>query len=170
MNSLAVPGIRGGGEYGKPWHEAALGANRWVAWDDQACAAKYLHQQGISSPELTTAFGTSNGGLLVAASLVRHPELFVVVIPEVPVIDLTRFHKFTLGKIYIGEFGNPDDPEMLKEIVKLSPLHNVDKTGKEYPAVLVTTGDHDNRVIPGHTLKFIAELQGEYKCFTSSSE
>ena len=160
--SLAVANIRGGGEYGKPWHEAAKGVKRWVAWDDHAWAAKYLHQRGISSPHMTTTYGTSNGGTLVSASMIRHPELYRVVLPDVPVGDLLRYQTFTLGRVWVSEYGSPEDPELFPQIARLSPLHTISRVDEViYPAVLVTTADHDTRVVPSHSLKFIAELQGE---------
>lgn len=157
---VALACIRGGGEYGKRWHDAAVGRNRTVAFDDFAYAAHYLHDQGLSTPSLTAIYGSSNGGLLVLASMNRHPELFGAVLADVAVTDLVRYPLFTLGRLWQSEYGSPSDPAMLPFLHSISPLHNVDSDpAKPYPALLVTTGDHDTRVIPGHSLKFLAEVQ-----------
>lgn len=157
---VAVAGIRGGGEYGPKWHEAALGIKRWVGWDDFAWAAKYLQGKGLTIPALTATYGTSNGGLLVSAAMVRNPSLYSVVFPDVAITDLLRYHKFTLGRIWMDEYGSPEKAEDFPILLATSPLHNIDADpAVQYPAVLITTGDHDTRVVPSHSLKFLAELQ-----------
>ncbi|WVQ83379.1 hypothetical protein IAT38_005520 [Cryptococcus sp. DSM 104549] len=157
---IAVAGIRGGGEYGKDWHQAAIGIKRWVAWDDFAWAAKYLQAEGLTTPQLTAIYGTSNGGLLVSAAMVRNPSLYSVVFPDVAITDLLRYHKFTLGRIWMDEYGSPEEADNVPILHSTSPLHNVDGSEDvQYPGVLVTTADHDTRVVPGHSLKFLAELQ-----------
>ncbi|MCO5586172.1 hypothetical protein L7F22_040111 [Adiantum nelumboides] len=156
---FAMACIRGGGEYGRAWHEAALGARRTVAFDDFVFAARHL-QQTLTEPSLTASYGISNGGLLVSACMVRQPDAFGAVISEVGVLDLLRFHRFTLGRLWMGEFGNPDDARDREYLVRLSPLHNV-QAGERYPHVLFTTADHDTRVVPSHSLKMLAELQSK---------
>lgn len=185
MNSVAVACIRGGGEYGKAWHDVAVGINRSVSFDDMAYAARYLHSSRLSTPSLTSIYGISNGGLLVAACANRNPELYGAVFCDVGVLDLTRFHKFvstpqptsnfqrqsqlqeaenqTLGRLWTAEYGDPDNQDHLPVIHASSPYHNIQRN-VEYPAILVTTGDHDTRVIPGHSLKYIAQLQST-SCF-----
>ncbi|WVF69937.1 hypothetical protein IAT40_004722 [Kwoniella sp. CBS 6097] len=155
---VAIAGIRGGGEYGKRWHEAAIGTKRWVAWDDFAFAAKYLQAEGLTTPSLTAIYGSSNGGLLVSACMNRHPELYKTVFADVAVTDLLRFHLFSHGAMWLAEFGSPDDPKDFPILHKTSPLHNI-ASNKTYPSVFMTTADKDNRVIPGHGLKLLAELQ-----------
>ncbi|WVQ97984.1 hypothetical protein IAU59_005104 [Kwoniella sp. CBS 9459] len=157
---VAIAGIRGGGEYGKRWHDAATGAKRWVAWDDFAFAAKHLQAKGFTTPEMTAIYGSSNGGLLVSACMNRHPELYRTVFADVPVTDLLRYHLFTHGSMWLAEFGSPDDPKAFPILFRTSPLHNV-ASNKTYPSVLMTTADNDNRVIPGHGLKLLAELQSK---------
>jgi prolyl oligopeptidase len=172
-DSVAVACIRGGGEYGKAWHDVAVGINRSISFEDLAYAARYLHSSGLSTPSLTSIYGISNGGLLVAACANRNPELYGAVFCDVGVLDLTRFHKFvsstdplqlddadmqTLGRLWTAEYGDPDNKEHLPIIHASSPYHNIQPT-LDYPAILVTTGDHDTRVIPGHSLKYIAQLQ-----------
>ncbi|ODN82203.1 hypothetical protein, variant 1 [Cryptococcus amylolentus CBS 6039] len=159
---VAIAGIRGGGEYGTAWHQAAIGVQRSVGWDDFASAAIHLQFIGLTTPSLTAIYGSSNGGLLMSASTIRHPELFEVVFVDVALTDLVRYHKFGLGRMWMDEYGSPDDSNDFSILLATSPLHNVNPDPSvEYPAMLITTGDHDNRVMPGHSLKFIAELQGE---------
>ncbi|OWZ67141.1 hypothetical protein AYX15_01756 [Cryptococcus neoformans] len=157
---VAIAGIRGGGEYGKAWHEAAIGIKRSVGWDDFAYAARYVQSRGLTTPSLTAIYGSSNGGLLVSAATVRNPELYSVVFADVAITDLIRYHKFTLGRMWMTEYGSPEDPETLAILHANSPLHNVSRDPSvQYPAMLITTGDHDTRVVPGHSLKLLAELQ-----------
>ncbi|WWC59320.1 uncharacterized protein I303_101872 [Kwoniella dejecticola CBS 10117] len=157
---VAIACIRGGGEYGKRWHDAAIGIKRHVAWDDFSYAARYLQTQGLTSPSLTSIYGSSNGGLLVTAVSNRNPELFNTVFADVAVTDLLRFHKFTLGRMWTGEFGSPEDPKDFPTLYATSPLHNIrPESDTHYPSILVTTADHDTRVVPGHSLKYLAEAQ-----------
>ncbi|WVQ76046.1 hypothetical protein IAR50_005682 [Cryptococcus sp. DSM 104548] len=157
---VAIAGIRGGGEYGTAWHQAAIGIKRSVGWNDFASAATHLHSIGLTTPSLTAIYGSSNGGLLTSASTIRHPELFKVAFVDVALTDLVRYHKFTLGRMWMDEYGSPDVESNFPIIHATSPLHNVNPDPSvEYPAMLITTGDNDTRVVPGHSLKFIAELQ-----------
>ncbi|WRT64833.1 uncharacterized protein IL334_001769 [Kwoniella shivajii] len=158
---VAIAGIRGGGEYGKRWHDAALGIKRYIGWDDFSYAAKYLQDKGLTTPQLTATYGTSNGGLLVTACVNRYPELFNTVFADVAITDLVRYHKFTLGRMWTGEYGSPEDPNILPTLFSTSPLHNV-REDVGYPSILVTTADHDTRVVPGHSLKYLAEVQNKH--------
>ena len=155
---LAVAVLRGGGEYGAPWHEAGRLANKQNVFDDFCSVARWLHSSGWSKPARTAIHGASNGGLLIGACLVQHPELFGAAVPEVGVHDMLRFHKFTLGATWVSDYGHPDDPEAFEWLVKYSPLHNV-RLGQSYPPTLVMTADHDDRVVPSHSFKFTAALQ-----------
>ncbi|ORX36935.1 prolyl oligopeptidase family-domain-containing protein [Kockovaella imperatae] len=161
---VAVACIRGGGEYGADWHECARQINRFICYEDFSHAAKYLHAVGLTTPALTASYGVSNGGTLVAASMNRDPHLWRAVCPDVGVFDSTRFHLFTIGRLWKAEAGDPEDPMQLQYIHAMSPLHSV-KADDDivYPAVFLTTADHDVRVIPGHTLKMLAELQAKRK-------
>lgn len=159
---LAVACIRGGGEYGKGWHEAAMGLNRLNAFNDFVFAARYLHDKKLSKPSLTATYGTSNGGTLIMATVNRNPELFQACMPDVGISDLIRFPLFTIGRVWQSEYGSPTDPRMTQFLHNISPLHNVNPDGRHtYPALLVTTGDNDTRVIPGHSLKYLAEVQSK---------
>ncbi|WVQ69179.1 uncharacterized protein L199_007395 [Kwoniella botswanensis] len=158
---VAIAGIRGGGEYGKRWHDAAKGIKKSVGWDDFSYAAKYLQAKGLTIPELTSIYGTSNGGLLVTACSNRYPELFNTVFADVAITDLIRYHKFTLGRMWMGEYGSPDDSSDFPTLLATSPLHNI-RTDCKYPSILVTTADHDDRVVPGHSLKYLAEIQSKH--------
>ncbi|WVW78544.1 hypothetical protein I302_100499 [Kwoniella bestiolae CBS 10118] len=158
---VAIAGIRGGGEYGKRWHDAAKGIKKSVAWDDFSCAAKYLQSKGLTTPALTAIYGTSNGGLLVTACANRTPELFNTVFADVAITDLVRYHKFTLGRMWLGEYGSPEIASDFPVLLRTSPLHNI-RTDVTYPSILVTTADHDDRVVPGHSLKYLAEVQSKH--------
>ncbi|CBH15890.1 prolyl oligopeptidase, putative [Trypanosoma brucei gambiense DAL972] len=157
---LAVPNIRGGGEYGEAWHNAGRLTSKQNCFTDFIEAAKFLHGNGYGNPATTAIMGGSNGGLLVAAVANQAPELFRCVICQVGVLDMYKFHKFTIGHAWRSDFGDPDKEEDFKVLQKYSPLHNI-KSGVKYPAILVVTGDHDDRVVPLHSLKYIAALQHE---------
>ncbi|PWN18571.1 alpha/beta-hydrolase [Microstroma glucosiphilum] len=154
--------IRGGGEYGKAWHEAARGPGRRpTSYKDLLYAAKFLQEElSVTTPALTASYGSSNGGTLVATTMNSSPELFGAVLCDVGVHDISRFHLFTMGRLWKGEYGDPDVPADLELMLEWSPLHTVPKQGTvRQPAVLITTADHDVRVIAGHSLKLLAELQ-----------
>ena len=155
---LAVAVLRGGGEYGRSWHDAGRLANKQRVFDDFCDCARGLASSGWSRPTRIAINGGSNGGLLVGACLTKHPELFGAAVPEVGVLDMLRFHKFTIGWAWKSDFGDPDDPEQYRWVRAYSPLHNI-KAGVVYPPTLITTGDHDDRVVPGHSFKFAAALQ-----------
>jgi prolyl oligopeptidase len=155
---LAVANLRGGGEYGKAWHDGGRLAVKQNVFDDFCASARWLVESGWSRPDRIAIIGGSNGGLLVGACLTQHPELFGACVPRVGVLDMLRFHKFTIGWAWISDYGSPDDPEQYRWVRAYSPLHNL-KPGQSYPPTLVLTGDHDDRVVPGHSFKFAAALQ-----------
>ncbi|MDX2219618.1 MAG: prolyl oligopeptidase family serine peptidase [Burkholderiales bacterium] len=150
--------IRGGGEYGKAWHEAAIKLNRQKAFDDFAAAADWLIANKVTSKGRIAIHGGSNGGLLVGAVMNQRPELFGAAVPEVGVMDMLRFHKFTIGWAWASDFGSAENPDEFKALLAYSPLHNL-KAGVKYPATLVMTADHDDRVVPAHSFKYAAQLQ-----------
>lgn len=159
----AVPNIRGGGEYGEKWHLAGTKMNKQNVFDDFIAAAEYLIANKYTSPEYLSVRGGSNGGLLVGAVMTQRPGLFKVALPAVGVLDMLRYHKFTAGAGWAYDYGTADDSrEMFEYLMKYSPVQNV-KEGMNYPATLITTADHDDRVVPAHSFKFAAQLQAKYK-------
>lgn len=160
----AVPNLRGGGEYGKKWHDGGRKLNKKNVFLDFIAAAEYLQQQAYTSPEYTAISGGSNGGLLVGACQTIRPDLFAVALPAVGVLDMLRYHTFTAGAGWAYDYGTAQDSkEMFDYLYSYSPVHNV-KNGTCYPATMVTTGDHDDRVVPAHSYKFAAELQARQAC------
>ncbi|HPR58695.1 MAG TPA: prolyl oligopeptidase family serine peptidase [Bacteroidales bacterium] len=160
---FAMPNLRGGGEYGKEWHEAGTKERKQNVFDDFIAAAEYLIENKYTSPDYLAVQGGSNGGLLVGAVMTQRPDLFQVALPAVGVLDMLRYHLFTIGWAWATDYGKSDVPEEFEYLIKYSPLHNL-KTGTCYPATLVTTADHDDRVVPAHSFKFIASLQQHQGC------
>ena len=154
----AVANLRGGGEYGSNWHKEGMLHNKQNVFDDFIAAAEWLIKKNYTKSEKLAIWGRSNGGLLVTASMVQRPKLFGAVIANVPVTDMLRYHKFTVGRYWIPEYGDPDKPEHFKFIYQYSPLHNLKKEEK-YPSTIVATGDTDDRVVPLHSRKFLAALK-----------
>ena len=159
----AVANLRGGGEYGSEWHEAGMLLNKQNVFDDFAFAAKFLHENNIGSEKTTAIIGGSNGGLLVAATMLQNPNLFKVAIPQVGVLDMLRFSKFTIGWAWESDYGSVDKKDDFENLLAYSPLHNIVRD-KCYPTTLVTTASRDDRVVPSHSYKFAAKLQEYQGC------
>ena len=159
----AVANIRGGGEYGEEWHRAGTRERKQNVFDDFIAAANFLIREKYTTSSRLAIQGGSNGGLLVAASMIQQPGLFAVALPEVGVLDMMRYHKFSAGPFWADDYGSSDDPEAAKYLLAYSPLHNL-KAGTCYPATLITTADRDDRVVPSHSFKFAAALQASQGC------
>jgi prolyl oligopeptidase len=155
---FAMPNIRGGGEFGKEWHEAGMRLKKQNVFDDFISAAEYLIFTGYTNREKIAIHGRSNGGLLVGACMTQRPDLFKVAIPSVGVLDMLRYHKFTIGWAWAKDYGTSDNAEDFKNLLSYSPYHKI-TLGIPYPATLITTADHDDRVVPAHSFKFAAMLQ-----------
>jgi prolyl oligopeptidase len=149
--------LRGGGEYGKDWHEAGTLERKQNVFDDFIACAEHLIRTGVTAPAHLGIHGRSNGGLLVGACMTQRPDLFGAAIPQVGVLDMLRYHQFTIGWAWASDYGRSDDPAMLGHLLAYSPLHALKAAA--YPPTLIVTGDHDDRVVPGHSFKFGAQLQ-----------
>ena len=155
---LAIANLRGGSEYGASWHDAGRLRDKQNVFDDFAAVGDHLVEEGVTTHQQLALYGGSNGGLLVAATLLQRPDLAAAAMPAVGVLDMLRFHLFTIGAAWISDYGSPEDPDMFEVLRAYSPLHNVEE-GRAYPPTLVLTGDHDDRVVPAHSFKFTATLQ-----------
>jgi len=156
------PSLRGGSEYGEAWHKGGMVEKKQNVFDDFIAAAEFLIQEKYTNPSKIAISGGSNGGLLVGACMTQRPELFKVALPAVGVLDMLRYHKFTVGWGWVVEYGSSDKKEDFDYLIKYSPLHNI-KVGVNYPATLITTADHDDRVVPAHSFKFAATLQEKHQ-------
>ena len=160
---VAVANLRGGGEYGEAWHADGMLFNKQNVFDDFAYAAKYLHRSKLGSPATTAIQGGSNGGLLVAATMLQNPSLFAAAIPQVGVLDMLRFNKFTIGWAWESDYGSPEKIDEFYNLLAYSPYHNIEN-GECYPPTLITTSERDDRVVPSHSYKFAARLQAFQGC------
>jgi len=159
---VAIPNLRGGGEYGEAWHDAGRKEKKQNVFDDAIACAEWLIANKITSKERLAINGRSNGGLLVGALMTQRPDLFRVAVPEVGVLDMLRYHLFTVGKFWITDYGSVDSKSEFNALYAYSPLHNL-REGVEYPSTMIMTSDHDDRVVPAHSFKFAAQLQHVYK-------
>jgi prolyl oligopeptidase len=158
----AQPNLRGGGEYGEKWHLSGTKMQKQNVFDDFIAAAEYLKENKYTSSEYLALAGASNGGLLVGATMTQRPDLAAVAFPDVGVLDMLRYHRFTAGAGWTSDYGNADESgEMFKYLLGYSPLHNLKEVS--YPATMVTTADHDDRVVPAHSFKFAATLQEKHQ-------
>jgi len=160
---FALANLRGGSEFGREWHDQGMLLNKQNVFDDFAYAAKFLHKEAIGSPQSTVIQGRSNGGLLVGATMLQNPELFGFAIPQVGVMDMLRFNKFTIGWAWESDYGSPEDLNHFQNLYSYSPYHNINQ-GICYPPTLITTSDRDDRVVPSHSYKFAAKMQRHQSC------
>jgi prolyl oligopeptidase len=154
----AVANLRGGGEYGEDWHRAGMKLHKQTVFDDFIAAAEWLVANHYTEPKKLAIMGGSNGGLLVGACETQRPDLFGACLPAVGVMDMLRFNKFTIGWAWMSDYGSPENPDEFQALYAYSPLHHI-RPGANYPPTLITTADHDDRVVPAHSFKFAAAMQ-----------